>query len=76
MTDTISKERRSWTMRRIKIRDTKPEMIVRRYLFSRVLRYRVNVKRVLGHHEEGEAAEHERHPQPLPWRQRIPQEEY
>ena len=33
MTDTISKEQRSWTMRRIRIRDTKPGMIVRRYLF-------------------------------------------
>lgn len=49
MTDTISKERRSWTMSRIRSRDTKPEMIVRRYLFSRGLRYRVNVKRVPGH---------------------------
>ena len=76
MTDTISKEQRSWTMSRIRSRDTKPEMIVRRYLFSRGLRYRVNVKRVLGHPEAGEAAEHERHSQPLQWRRWIPQEEY
>lgn len=49
MTDTISKERRSWTMSRIRSRDTKPEMLVRRYLFSRGLRYRVNVSRIPGH---------------------------
>lgn len=49
MTDTLTKERRSWTMSRIHSRDTKPELIVRRYLFSRGLRFRVNVKRLPGH---------------------------
>ena len=49
MTDTISKERRSWTMSRIRSRDTKPELIVRRYLFSRGLRFRVNVSKLPGH---------------------------
>ena len=33
MTDTMTKERRSWTMSRIRSKDTKPELIVRRYLF-------------------------------------------
>ena len=49
MTDTLTKEKRSWTMSRIHSRDTKPELIVRRYLFSRGLRFRVNVKRLPGH---------------------------
>lgn len=49
MTDTMTRERRSWTMSRIRSRDTKPEMLVRRYLFSRGLRYRVNVRGVPGH---------------------------
>lgn len=49
MTDTISKERRSWTMSRIRSKDTKPELLVRKYLFSRGLRFRVNVSRIVGH---------------------------
>lgn len=49
MTDTLTKERRSWTMSRIRSRDTKPELLVRRYLFSRGLRYRVTVSRIPGH---------------------------
>lgn len=35
-------------MAAIKGRDTKPEMIVRKYLFSRGLRYRVNVNKLPG----------------------------
>jgi DNA mismatch endonuclease (patch repair protein) len=35
-------------MSRIKGRDTKPEMLVRRYLHSRGYRYRVNVRRLPG----------------------------
>ena len=49
MTDTITKERRSWTMSRIRSKDTKPELLVRKYLFSRGLRFRVNVSRIPGH---------------------------
>ena len=49
MTDTISKERRSWTMSRIHSKDTKPELLVRKYLFSRGLRFRVNVSSLPGH---------------------------
>ena len=44
MTDTITKERRSYVMSRIRSRDTKPEMVVRRSLFSRGLRFRVNAR--------------------------------
>lgn len=36
-------------MSRIRGRDTKPELIVRRYLFAHGLRYRVNVSRIPGH---------------------------
>ena len=49
MTDTITKERRSYVMSRIHSRDTKPEMVVRRYLFSRGLRFRVNARNLPGH---------------------------
>ena len=49
MTDTLTKERRSWTMSRIRSKDTKPEMLVRRYLFARGLRFRVNDRRLPGH---------------------------
>ena len=49
MTDTLTKERRSWTMSRIRSKDTKPELLVRKYLFSRGLRFRVNVGRLPGH---------------------------
>ena len=47
--DTLTKERRSWTMSRIRSKDTKPELLVRKYLFSRGLRFRVNVGRLPGH---------------------------
>ena len=48
MTDIKTSEERSRNMAAIKGRDTKPEMIVRKYLFSRGLRYRVNNKRLPG----------------------------
>lgn len=48
MTDTISKERRSWNMGRIKAKNTKPEMIVRSLLHSMGYRFRVNRKDLPG----------------------------
>ena len=48
MTDIKTPEERSLNMAAIKGKDTKPEMIVRKYLFSRGLRYRVNNKRLPG----------------------------
>lgn len=48
MVDTFSKETRSYVMSRIKCKDTKPEIIVRSYLFSRCLRFRKNDKRYPG----------------------------
>lgn len=46
--DIWSKKKRSAVMARIRSRDTKPEWIVRRYLFSRGYRYRKNVKGLPG----------------------------
>lgn len=48
MADVHSKETRSYNMSRIHSKDTKPEMLVRKYLFSRGLRFRKNDKRYLG----------------------------
>jgi DNA mismatch endonuclease (patch repair protein) len=44
MTDHISESYRSWNMSRIKSADTKPEILVRKYLFSRGFRFRLNGK--------------------------------
>ncbi|MDE5980253.1 MAG: very short patch repair endonuclease [Muribaculaceae bacterium] len=46
--DIWSKEKRSQVMSRIRGRDTKPELIVRRYLYSRGYRFRKNVKGLPG----------------------------
>ena len=48
MADIKSKEDRSRNMAAIKGKDTKPEMIVRKYLFSKGLRFRVHVKKLAG----------------------------
>ncbi len=48
MPDTISKERRSWNMSRIKGKDTSPEVSVRSYLFSQGFRFRKNVSSLPG----------------------------
>ena len=48
MTDLISKEKRSYIMSMIKGKNTKPEIIVRKYLFHCGFRFRVNVKRLPG----------------------------
>ncbi|MGN1189885.1 MAG: very short patch repair endonuclease [Candidatus Ornithospirochaeta sp.] len=46
--DVLTKEERRHTMQAIKGKNTKPEMIVRSYLFKKGLRYRVNVKKLPG----------------------------
>lgn len=48
MTDTFTPEQRSRNMAAIKGKDTKPEMVVRKYLFSRGLRFRVQVRKLPG----------------------------
>ena len=48
MADKHSPEIRSYNMSRIRSKNTKPEEMVRKYLFSRGLRYRKNDKRFHG----------------------------
>ncbi|XZF13037.1 very short patch repair endonuclease [Chitinophagaceae bacterium MMS25-I14] len=48
MTDVHSKETRSYNMSRIKGKDTKPEMLVRRFLHAQGFRYRLHVKDLPG----------------------------
>lgn len=48
MTDVMTPEQRRRNMAAIKGKDTKPEMIVRKYLFSRGLRFRVQVRKLPG----------------------------
>lgn len=48
MADKFSKETRSYVMSRIRGKDTKPEILVRSYLFSRGLRFRKNDRRYPG----------------------------
>ena len=48
MADTMTPEQRSRCMSAVKGKDTKPEMIVRRYLFSKGLRFRLHVRSLPG----------------------------
>lgn len=48
MSDLISPEHRSWNMSRIGSKDTKIEIMVRKYLFSKGYRFRKNDKRYPG----------------------------
>lgn len=49
MPDNHTPEVRSYNMSRIRSKNTKPEEIVRKYLFSQGLRFRKNDKRYPGH---------------------------
>jgi DNA mismatch endonuclease (patch repair protein) len=48
MADVHTSEVRSYNMSRIKGKDTKPEVAVRKYLFSKGFRYRKNVRKLPG----------------------------
>jgi DNA mismatch endonuclease (patch repair protein) len=48
MADTLSAEKRSWNMSKVKGKNTKIELTVRKYLFSKGFRYRVNVRNLPG----------------------------
>ncbi len=48
MTDTHSPEIRSYNMSRIRSKDTKPELIVRKYLHKNGFRFRLHVKTLPG----------------------------
>lgn len=48
MADVHNKETRSFNMSRIRSQDTKPEMLVRKFLFANGFRYRIHVKTLPG----------------------------
>ena len=48
MTDVHNKATRSYNMSRIKSKGTKPEILVRKYLFNKGYRYRLNVRKLPG----------------------------
>lgn len=48
MVDTLSKNRRSWNMSRVRGKDTKPELIVRSVLHRIGFRFRLHVNRLPG----------------------------
>lgn len=48
MTDIFSKDKRRKIMSNIRGKNTKPELIVRKYLYSKGYRYRLNVKSLPG----------------------------
>lgn len=47
--DKLTKEQRYRYMSAIKGKNTKPELLVRKFLFGRGFRYRLNHPRILGH---------------------------
>ena len=49
MADVLTKEQRHRNMVAIRGKDTKPELLVRKFLFSRGFRYRLNHPRLPGH---------------------------
>lgn len=49
MSDHLTIEQRHKNMAAVKSKDTKPEMVVRKFLWSRGFRYRVNNPRLPGH---------------------------
>lgn len=49
MADSLTPERRSWNMSRIKSKNTKPEVYLRKLLFSKGYRYRIAPKYIPGH---------------------------
>ena len=48
MADHLTPEKRSWNMAHIHSKDTSPEVMVRKYLFSQGFRYRKNVSSLPG----------------------------
>lgn len=48
MSDIFSSEKRSNIMSKISGKNTKPEILIRKFLFSKGFRYRINVKALPG----------------------------
>ena len=53
MSDHLTKEQIHRNMSAIRAKNTKPELLVRKFLFSRGFRYRLNHPRLPGHHGAG-----------------------
>ena len=47
--DSLTKEKRSWNMSRIRSNDTTPELVVRSFLFRHGFRFRLHIKTLPGH---------------------------
>lgn len=47
--DTLTPEQRHKNMQHIRSKDTKPEIVIRKFLFSKGFRYRKNDRRLPGH---------------------------
>ena len=48
MADHLTKEKRSWNMSRIRSKNTRPEIAVRKYLYSKGFRYRLHNRHLPG----------------------------
>ena len=48
MTDHLSRKKRSWNMSRIRAKNTKPELSVRKFLYDNGIRYRLHNKNIIG----------------------------
>lgn len=48
MLDKLTKKERSQLMAKVKSKNTTPEIIVRKFLFKKGYRYRINVKTIIG----------------------------
>lgn len=48
MADVLTSEQRRKCMSRIRSKNTKPEIIIRKFLFAHGFRFRINVKRLPG----------------------------
>ncbi len=46
--DNLNQEKRSWNMSRIKSKNTKPEIIVKKYLFDSGIRYKSSKIKIIG----------------------------
>ena len=46
--DKLNKERRSWNMSRIKSKNTKPEILVKKYLYENGVKFRSSKLKIIG----------------------------
>ena len=46
--DKLDKNKRSWNMSRIKSKNTKPELLVKKYLYAKGVRYKSSKRKLIG----------------------------